>query len=103
MLRGGCEKVLLITRRTLLRNLLRLKIHADPYGLQMILGIDGGQRRLLPLVAPLALIAGALAGLAIAGLGLFAPSPEYIAGGQEWSPGPLLYRLLPPGRVLPAA
>ncbi len=69
----------------------------------MNLRIEGGRRRLRPLVAPLAIIAGAMAVLAVAGVELFATAKEYVALVQEWSNGLLVYLLLATGVSLAVA
>ncbi len=69
----------------------------------MNLRIEGGRRRLRPLVAPLAIIAGAMAVLAVAGVELFAAAKEYVAWVQEWSEGLLVYLLLATGVSLAVA
>src|SRR5262245_41922119 len=56
-----------------------------------------GAPRLLPLLPPLAIIAGALAVLLVAGMELFSAARQYVAGEQVWSKELLVHLLLAAG------
>lgn len=62
----------------------------------MKLPFEGG-RRLLPLVAPLAIIAGALAVLSVAGMELFTAARQYAAGASVRSSDLVVHALLAAG------
>ena len=57
----------------------------------------GAPRRLLPLVGPLAIIAGALLVLALAGMELFSAARQYVAGQPVWTRELLVHALLAAG------
>jgi diguanylate cyclase (GGDEF)-like protein/PAS domain S-box-containing protein len=71
----------------------RLKIIGVPFPRNMNY-FPHGRRRLLPLVAPLAIIAGAALVLAVAGAELFSMAREYVAGVRAWSKDLLVHFLL---------
>src|SRR5438552_5535475 len=60
----------------------------------MIFRLGGARRRLLPLVAPLVIILGALAVLGVAGVELVSAAREYVQGARLWSPELLVHALL---------